>query len=122
MIGLAFPVIFGAGVVSLILRFRRSTGVERQQIKWVVFGLVVALVGILATSFSNQDTTLSAADRRRGVPDVPASRSGSPILRFHLYDLDVVVRKTLIYGAFALFATLIYLALVVGVGALARPG
>ena len=42
---------------------------------------------------------------------------GIAVLRFHLYDLDVVVRKTLIYGAFALFATLIYLGLVVGVGA-----
>ena len=41
---------------------------------------------------------------------------GVAVLRFHLYDLDVVVRKTLIYGAFALFATLIYLGLVVGVG------
>ena len=41
---------------------------------------------------------------------------GVAILRFHLYDLDVVVRKALIYGAFALFATLIYLGLVVGAG------
>ena len=39
---------------------------------------------------------------------------GIAVLRFRLYDLDVVVRKTLIYGAFALFATLIYLGLVVG--------
>jgi signal transduction histidine kinase len=41
---------------------------------------------------------------------------GVAVLGFHLYDLDVVVRKALIYGAFALFATLIYLGLVVGVG------
>ena len=41
---------------------------------------------------------------------------GIAVLRFRLYDLDVVVRKTLIYGAFALFATLIYLGLVVGAG------
>ncbi len=115
VIGLAFPVFFGAGVVSLILRFRRSTGVERQQIKWVVFGLVVALVGILATSFSNENTTLSAVIGGGAFLLFPVS-IGIAILRFHLYDLDVVVRKTLIYGAFALFATLIYLSIVVGVG------
>ena len=116
VIGLAFPVIFGAGVVSLILRFRRSTGVERQQIKWVVFGLVIALVGVLATSFSNQETPLSALIGGAAFLMFPLS-VGIAVLRFRLYDLDVVVRKTLIYGAFALFATAIYLGLVVGVGA-----
>ena len=113
---LAFPLVFGAGVVSLIQRFRRSTGVERQQIKWVVFGLVVALAGVLATSFSNQETPLSALIGGAAFLMFPLS-VGIAVLRFRLYDLDVVVRKTLIYGAFAVFATLIYLALVVGVGA-----
>jgi signal transduction histidine kinase len=42
---------------------------------------------------------------------------GIAILRFHLYDLDVVVKKTVVYAALALFATLVYLALVVGLGA-----
>ena len=39
------------------------------------------------------------------------------ILRYRLYDLDVVVRKAVLYGALALFATVVYLAVVVGVGA-----
>ena len=42
---------------------------------------------------------------------------GIAVLRFHLYDLDVVVKKTVVYTALALFATLVYLALVVGLGA-----
>ena len=46
----------------------------------------------------------------------PAS-IGVAILRFHLYDLDVVVRKTVLYAALAVFATVVYLAIVVGVGA-----
>ena len=116
LIGLAFPLVFGAGVVSLIVRFRRSTGVERQQIKWVVFGLVIALAGVLATNFSDQETPLSAVIGGAAFLMFPLS-VGIAVLRFRLYDLDVVVRKTLIYGAFAVFATLIYLGLVVGAGA-----
>ena len=42
---------------------------------------------------------------------------GIAVLRFHLYDLDVVVKKTVVYAALALFATIVYLALVVGLGA-----
>ena len=115
VIAVLYPGIFAASVVSLVLRFRRSTGVERQQIKWVVFGLGVALVGITATTFNNQETILTALVGGIAFLLLPLS-IGIAILRFHLYDLDVVVRKTLIYGAFALFATLIYLGVVVGVG------
>jgi signal transduction histidine kinase len=115
LIAVFFVGIFAASVVSLILRFRRSTGVERQQIRWVVFGLGVALVGITATTFNNKETIVTALIGGIAFLLLPLS-IGIAILRFHLYDLDVVVRKTLIYGAFALFATLIYLAVVVGVG------
>jgi signal transduction histidine kinase len=115
VIGVLYPGIFVASVVSLVLRFRRSTGVERQQIKWVVFGLGVAVVGILATNFSTNESILTAVVGGGTFLLFPVS-IGVAILRFHLYDLDVVVRKTLLYGVFALFATLIYLAVVVGVG------
>ncbi len=114
-IAIFLPGIFAASVVSLIFRFRRSTGVERQQIKWVVFGLGVALVGITATTFNSQETIVTALIGGVAFLLLPLS-IGIAILRFHLYDLDVVVRKTLIYGAFALFATVIYLGVVVGVG------
>jgi signal transduction histidine kinase len=115
LIALMFPLIFGTSVASLILRFRRSTGAERLQIKWVVFGLLAALVGITATSFTSEQTVFTAIVSASAFMLFPAS-IGVAVLGFHLYDLDVVVRKTLIYGAFALFATLIYLGLVVGVG------
>jgi signal transduction histidine kinase len=115
LIAFLFPGIFAASVVSLILRFRRSAGAERQQIKWVAFGLVVALVGISATSFTSEETILTAVVGGTAFLLFPVT-TGVAILRFHLYDLDVVVRKALIFGAFALLATLIYLGLVVGVG------
>ena len=116
VIAILFPGIFAASIVSLVLRFRRATGVERQQIKWVVFGLVVALVALVTSSSSDQETVLGAIIGGAAYLMLPLS-IGIAILRFHLYELDVVVRKAVVYSALALFATLVYLAIVVGIGA-----
>jgi signal transduction histidine kinase len=113
--GVLFPVVFALSGLSLILRFRRSVGAERQQIKWVVFGVGVAFIGILLSS-SFKDPVANAVLDAGGFLAFPLS-IGIAVLRFHLYDLDVVVRKTVVYAAFALFATFIYLAVVVGLGA-----
>ena len=51
VIGLLFPVVFLASVGSLFLRFRRAEGIERQQIKWVAFGLAFAFVTIITGDF-----------------------------------------------------------------------
>ncbi|MGZ4133385.1 MAG: histidine kinase, partial [Actinomycetota bacterium] len=115
LIALLFPVLFGLAIASLIVRFRRASGIVRQQIKWVVYGLLVALVGILLgyvfpTGLANGIIT--------GVAFLAFPVSiGIAVLRFRLYDLDVVVRKTVLYAALALFATLVYVALVVVLGA-----
>ncbi len=115
VIGIFYPGIFAASVVSLILRFRRSTGVERQQIKWVVFGFGVALVAIFGSG-SSQDSVLGNWINAMAFMMFPVS-IGIAILRFHLYDLGVVVRKTVVYATLAVFATVVYLGLVVGLGA-----
>jgi signal transduction histidine kinase len=116
LIAILFPGIFAVSIVSLVLRFRRAEGVERQQIKWVVFGFAVALAGIVATSSSgDEDTILSAVVGGIAFLLLPVS-IGIAVLRFHLYDLDVVVRKAVVYAAFAAFATLVYLGVVVGIG------
>ena len=115
VIGIGFIVIFGASVASLLLRFRRSQGVERQQIKWVAYGLVVSLVTIGIGSFMNGSTPGNLLSGL-GFLIFPIT-VGVGVLRFHLYDLDVVVRKTVVYGALVVFATAVYLALVVGLGA-----
>jgi signal transduction histidine kinase len=114
VIGFLFPGIFMVSVASLVMRFRRSTGVDRQQIKWVVFGLLFALVGVVASGFMG-DSLLSAVVGGTGYLAFPAS-VGVAVLRFHLYDLDVVVRKAVVYAAIAAFATLVYLGVVVGIG------
>jgi signal transduction histidine kinase len=113
--GVLFPAIFALSSVSMFLRFRRSRGAERQQIKWVTFGVGVAFVGIVLSG-SFKDPVANAVVNAGGFLAFPVS-IGIAVLRFHLYDLDVVVRKAVVYAALALFATLVYLAIVVGLGA-----
>jgi signal transduction histidine kinase len=115
-VGLLFPVIFLTSVGSLFVRFRRATGIERQQIKWVAFGLSFALVTIVVGGFIPESNIVSAVIQGAGFLAFPAS-IGIAVLRFRLYDLDIVVRKTVVYATLALFATIVYLALVVGLGA-----
>ncbi|MGH2596707.1 MAG: histidine kinase [Actinomycetota bacterium] len=116
LIGVLLPVIFAVSVLSLFLRFRRAVGIERLQIKWVTFGLGAAFVSIIVSFFVTTNGIVSAIIGGAGFLAFPLS-IGIAILRFHLYDLDVVIRKAVVYAALALFATLVYLAIVVGIGA-----
>jgi signal transduction histidine kinase len=108
--------LFITSVVSLLVRFKGATGVARQQIKWVAFGTLAALVAILLSDFAGLGGAASDLLAGLGFLVFPVT-IGIAVLRFHLYDLDVVVRKTVVYAALALFATLVYVALVVGLGA-----
>ena len=115
VINLFLPTLFLASVSSLFVRFKGATGVDRQQIKWVAFGLLFAFVGIFSSDLISEPILNSIVS---GLSFLAFPLSiGIAVLRFHLYDLDVVVKKTVVYAALALFATLVYLALVVGLGA-----
>jgi hypothetical protein len=78
--------------VSLVLRLRRAVGVERQQLKWFVYA--VSLFAIIAPS-----SVVALGDGRVLVvllPLVPAA-AGIAILRHRLFDIDVIVNRTLVY-------------------------
>jgi signal transduction histidine kinase len=98
-------------VVSLVVRFRRSAGVERQQIKWVTLAVVLLVVSFIATSvlLALGVSTFIADSLVGGLAflSVPVA-IGIAVLQFHLYDLDVVVKKTLVAGAFALLVIAVY--------------
>jgi signal transduction histidine kinase len=112
VIGLLFPVVFLASVGSLFLRFRRSAGIERQQIKWVAFGLAFAFVTIIVGDFVLSGSgVLAAVIGGAGFLAFPVS-IGIAVLRFRLYDLDVVVRKTVVAGVLAVFVGVVYAAFV----------
>jgi hypothetical protein len=89
--------------VSLVLRLRRATGVERQQLKWFVYA-----VALFALVFP--PSVLALGDGRLIVallPLVPAA-AGIAILKHGLYDIDVVINRTLVYGALTATLALIY--------------
>ncbi|MDP9301024.1 MAG: sensor histidine kinase [Actinomycetota bacterium] len=112
VIGLLFPVVFLASVGSLFQRFRRSAGIERQQIKWVAFGLAFAFVTIIVGGFVLSGSgVLAAVVAGAGFLAFPVS-IGVAVLRFRLYDLDVVVRKTVVAGVLAVFVGVVYAAFV----------
>jgi signal transduction histidine kinase len=121
--------ILGASFSSIAVRFRRSRGVERQQIRWVALALlyfVVALVlSVLLSAFGMESAVLDAALTAPAFLALPVSVAVA-VLQYHLYDLDVVVKKTLVAGTLAVLAILVY-GVVVGLYALlgtegASPG
>jgi hypothetical protein len=118
------PAILGVIViVSLVLRFRRSRGVERQQLKWLtyagsMFAVSTATAGIYA-AFGLVgwlgDVTWFAS-LFLAIIGIPIS-IGIAILRFRLYDIDVLINRTLVYLALTVSLLLVYLALVIGLEA-----
>jgi len=88
-----------AAIVSLVFRFRHSGSLERQQIKWMAYAAGALL---LVTPFSalfyvegNLAVQLAIVVALIGLPVAV----GIAILRYRLYDIDVVINRTLVYGA-----------------------
>ena len=84
---------------SLVVRFRRSGGVERQQIKWLAYGGAVAAPTVLLATFAYDaiGEDLANAVIQLAVLSVPFG-AGVAILRHRLYDIDLVINRTLVYA------------------------
>lgn len=102
------PVLALVAVASVVVRFRRADGVERRQVGWFGYAVVVALVVVLV----GPSWLVNVA-----VLLVPAGIAVAA-LRYRLYDLDVLVNRTLVAGVLLGGAVLAYVALVAWVGAL----
>jgi signal transduction histidine kinase len=112
--GVATGIAAVASVVSLIVRFRRSTGDERQQLRWFIVAGALVVAGTIAAVTSLDPSYVVL---RIGFVLLPITAAVA-ILKYRLYDIDVVIRKTAVYAVLAVFITAVYVAIVVGVGAL----
>jgi signal transduction histidine kinase len=130
----ALVAVAGLAVASLIVRFRRARGEERQQMKWLVYVASLIVILFLIMLVINAVT----GDRPSGTVDtinsfawgafaflfaigIPAAVAIA-VLRYRLYDIDVVINKTLVYGSLAAFITAVYVGVVVGIGTLVGQG
>ncbi len=113
-----------AAVVSLGLRYRRAGTEVRHQIKWLLFAVSVYGLGFAATVpglVLNYQAPWLQAVAVFGLLLIPVSAAVA-VLKYRLYDIDVVISRTLVYGALAAFISLVYVAIVVGIGALIGSG
>src|SRR5215211_5677712 len=119
------PLCILASALSLVLRYRRSGGEEREQIKWIAYAASVAgllyLIAIVSP-FVFAPEIVSGGNSLGppplwlellfsvavvGFAGVPVA-IGFAVLRYRLYDIDVVINRTLVYGSLTAMLTLIY--------------
>jgi len=117
-----------AAITSLVFRYRRARRVEREQLKWLVYAGALIVAGLLVQipvekvmGPGQASTNVQNALTSGTIALVPVA-IGIAIFRYHLYDIDVVINKTLVYGSLAVFITGVYVAIVVGIGSLAQHG
>jgi hypothetical protein len=110
---MAVPMLFVAGlgaVISLFVRFRRARGDEQQQIKWFASAAALTLVWILVfgqstlRGLSGAIVDLSALVV---IPSIPIA-TGVAILRYRLYDIDLLINRTLVYGSLTATLAVVY--------------
>jgi signal transduction histidine kinase len=104
-----------ASLVAVVVRFRRSSGEERLQLKWFVTG-AAALVAVLIPSFMTPVTPPVLLILQSVAFLILYAAIAIAILKYRLYEIDVVISKTVVYGLLAAFFTAVYVAVVVGIG------
>ena len=104
-----------SAMVAFVLRLRRARGEERLQLKWFGYSVVVVVLALPISLLVIGDGRAFAAV----TPLVPLSAAFA-ILKYRLYDIDVIVRRSLVYGALTVFVLVVYGGLVALGEAIAR--
>jgi signal transduction histidine kinase len=117
-----------ASAGAMFRRFRRASGEDRQRIAWLAYGSIVVAVLFLTAAIGFFTFGAEGADPVMATVVLPSiivlallvipTVTGIAMLRHRLFDIEMVVSRTVVYGVLAAFVTLVYVGIVVGVGAL----
>ena len=108
--------LIGVCVASLVVRFHRARGDERAQLRWVALAAVPPMLLLVPALLLGdrwiQDVLIVA------IVGVPAA-AAIAILKYHLYDIELVINRAVVYGMLAAAISAVYVIMAVGIGALA---
>ena len=121
------PAALLVGAAAVVVRFARSSGEERLQLKWFMMAAVLVVAVIIPLALAPQiglspavaGAAVSALKVAFGLALVCLYAAiAVAVLKYRLYDIDIVISKAVQYGTLAVFITVVYAGLVTGVGAL----
>jgi hypothetical protein len=104
---------------SLVVRFRRARGVERQQLKWLLYAVAIAVLGTPLLSLAPSRTPELVVDLASAllIALIPVT-VGLAILKYRLYDIDRLINRTLVYGLLTALLASVYALVVLVLGQL----
>ena len=119
--------VLALAVASLVLRYRRSSGIERAQLKWFAYVMAISVPSfLLGLTLLGTDgpavivSNIALAVAFGGFALLPVA-IGIAVLRYRLYDIDLVIRRTLVYGALAALLAAAYVGSVLALSAVLAP-
>ncbi|MFN2254167.1 MAG: histidine kinase [Candidatus Promineifilaceae bacterium] len=120
-----------SGIVALLSRYRSATGIARQQIKWIMFGMILAGLGSISYLFIRPlHTALGFSSDAYVIGRTLVSSLlfaclpvciTIAIFRYHLWRLDTIINRTLVYGVLTFLTMSLYVLIVGGLGSLLQP-
>ena len=110
------------GATSMLVRLRRARGIERQQLKWIAGAASLFAVAVVTAEplFGGVAPVLGQLVILATFCTIPIA-AGIAILRHRLYDIDVIINRTLVYGSLTALLGGLYVALVLGLQVLLAP-
>jgi hypothetical protein len=114
---LVLALLAALAVGSLVLRFRRSRGEERQQLKWFTYAVALLVPLVVLSNFLPATTPRLVFAVFAGLPLVLVPIAvGLAILRYRLYDIDRLINRTLVYGLLTVLLATVYASVVLVLG------
>ncbi|MFZ0179174.1 MAG: sensor histidine kinase [Candidatus Dormiibacterota bacterium] len=125
----ALAVLFIAATAPFV-RLRRARGEEREQLKWIAYVVVctaLATIAVLVAQVIAPQDAVATNDawlfvNLLGFGVALPVAIGIAVLKYRLYDIDIIISRTLVYGVLAAFITAVYIGIAVGIGTLVGSG